>query len=118
MISIDIGSNKVCVVEGSYHSGNVVVTGWGEIEYDSEMFADGEIVDRTTLSFLIAEIIKRNKFKSRNAVITINNSDIIMRELILPEMKHKEMQALVENEMQRIIGSDERSEERRVGKEC
>lgn len=106
MISIDIGSKKVCVIEGSYHSGHVNVTGWGEIIYDNDLIADGVITDQATLSFLISEIIKRNNFKSKNTVVTINNSDVIVRELVIPLMKQKEMQTLVENEMKRIIGSD------------
>ncbi|OJU12979.1 MAG: hypothetical protein BGN88_04865 [Clostridiales bacterium 43-6] len=106
MISIDVGTKKVCVVEGSVHSGNVTLTGWGEIAYDSDVFEEGVLIDPTTLSFLISEIIKRNRMKSKNAVITVTNNNVIMRELILPEMKPKEMQTIVANEMQRLIGSD------------
>lgn len=106
MLSIDVGSKKVCVIEGSCRSGVVTVSAWGETEYASEIVVNGVISDRTSITFLISEIIKKNKFKSKKAVITISNSDIISRELKLPDMKLQNLTMLVKNEMLRIIGAD------------
>jgi len=107
MLSIDVGNKKVCVVEGSYRNGQVTVTSCAEIEYKSETTVNGTITDRSSLSFLINEIIKTNHMKSKSAVVSFNSSDIIAREFKLPNIKVGSLQALVKNEMSRIMGADD-----------
>lgn len=107
MLSIDVGSNKVCVAEGAYRNGQVTVTSCAEIEYKSEITVNGTITDRTSLSFLINEIIKTNHMKSKNAVFSFNSSDIISREFKMPNIKLNSLQMLVKNEMSRIMGSED-----------
>lgn len=107
MLSIDIGSKKVCVIEGGYRGGNVTVTGWGEIEYKSEVVINGELHDRSTLSFLINEIVKTKRMKSKAAVVCLNSSEIIAREFKLPSVKLTGLQVLVNNEMSRVVGNED-----------
>jgi type IV pilus assembly protein PilM len=106
MLSIDIGSKKVCVVEGHYNNGKVTVTSCGEIEFTSEVTVNGLITDRSTLSFMINEIIKTHQMKSKNVVISFNSGDIIARELKLPDVKLPSLQLLVKNEMLKVLGND------------
>jgi len=106
MLSIDVGSKKVCIVEGSYSGGRVNITSFSEIEYTSEAVVNGEIKDKPALGFLINEIIKTRHMKSRQAIVTINSTDIISREFKLPNIKLPKLKLLVTNEMLRIIGSD------------
>jgi type IV pilus assembly protein PilM len=106
MLSIDIGSKKVCIIEGNYNNGNVIVTACGEIEYTSEVTVNGMITDRSNLAFLINEIIKTNHMKSKQAVISINSSDIVLREFKLPNIKLPSLQLLVKNEMNNVVGND------------
>lgn len=106
MLAMDVGNNKVCVVEGSCRGQNVTVTSWGEIEYKSEVVANGSIKDRSTLTFLIHEIIKTRGMKSKKAVISMNSSDIIAREFKLPNVKPAMLQQLVRSEMTRIVGNE------------
>jgi type IV pilus assembly protein PilM len=107
MLSIDIGSKKVCVIQGSYRSGGVVVNSCSEIEYEGEVVANGVITDRPALSFMINEIIKTNKMKSKAAIVTINSNDIIARDFTLPNIKPADLRLLVINEMMRILGDDD-----------
>lgn len=104
MLSIDVGSKKVCVVEGNYRGGNVIVDLCAEIEYQSEVVSNGVISDRPALSLIINEIISTNHMKSKTAVVTINSSDIVSRELALPRVKPLALKVLVNNEMKRIMG--------------
>ena len=106
MLSIDVGSKKVCVVQGNCRKGNVTVNSWSEIEYESEVVANGMIMDRPALSFMINEIIKTNRMNSKSTVITINSSDIVARELTLPRIKLIDLKLVVNNEMSRILGED------------
>ena len=106
MLAIDVGSKKVCVIEGIYRNGNVDVTSFGEIEYKSEVTNNGMITDRSNLAFLIHEIIKTKGMKSKQAVITMGSSDIVTREFKLPNIKLPSLQLLVKNEMTTIVGND------------
>lgn len=106
MLAIDIGSKKVCVVQGSYRSGSVTVNSCSEIEYESEVVVNGAITDRPALSFVINEIIKTNRMNSKAAVVTINSSDIVAREFTMPDIKLPSLKLLVINEMTRILGED------------
>lgn len=106
MISIDIGSKKVCVAEGTYRGDTVSISSFGEIGYEHDVVENGKISDRAALSFLINEIIKKNRMKSKSAVLTISSSDTIIRELKLPDVKINQLKLLVSNEMSRIVRDD------------
>ncbi len=103
MISIDIGSKKVGVAEGSFRGDTVTVTAFGEIEYESEVVVNGAITDRPALSFLINEIIKTKRMKSKAAVVTVSSSDTIIREFKFPNVKLPQLKLLVSNEMYRVV---------------
>lgn len=107
MLSIDVGSRKVSVVEGLYKNDIVTVNSFAEIEYNSEVTLNGVITDRSSLSLLINEIIKTNQMKSKEAIITFTSSDIIVREFKLPKVKMQQLESLVKNEMYRIVGSED-----------
>lgn len=106
MLSIDIGSKKVCVVEGKYLKGNVTVDFCKTIQYEEEVVSNGKIVNRTAVSFLINEIIKTNKLKSKASVVSINNGDIIVRDFSFPQVKLGQLKQLVNSEMLRIVGTE------------
>ncbi len=106
MLAIDVGSKKVCVVEGKARKDTVIITAYGEIEYETQPVSDGKIDDHATLGFLINEIIRTHKMKSRKAVVTINSSAVIAREFTLPNVKLSRLQLLVQNEMQLILGGE------------
>ncbi len=106
MLSIDAGSSKVCIAEGECHNGHVTVTAFAEAEYKGETISNGVIADRAALNFLITEMIKTGRMKSRKAIITVNSSDIIAREFKLPDVKAPSLKLLVNNEMSRILGGE------------
>ncbi len=106
MLSIDVGSSKACIAEGEYRNGHITVTAFTEAEYRGETVTNGMISDRAALNLLITEMIKTGKMKSKNAVITVNSSDIITREFKLPEVKAPSLKLLVNNEMLRILGDE------------
>lgn len=106
MLAIDIGSRKVCVLEGKTRRDKVVVTAFGEIEYETQLVSDGKIQDHATLGFYINEIIKTLKMKSRKAVVTINSTAVVAREFILPNVKPAKLELLVQNEMMLVLGSE------------
>ncbi|MDR1629275.1 MAG: pilus assembly protein PilM [Oscillospiraceae bacterium] len=106
MISIDVGSKKVCVAEGRFRGDAVTISAFDEIGYESDVVENGTITDRAALSFLINEIIKKNHMKSKSAVVTISSSEAIIRELKLPDVKLPQIKLLVNNEMSRIVRDD------------
>ncbi|MGI6279340.1 MAG: pilus assembly protein PilM [Acutalibacteraceae bacterium] len=106
MLSIDIGSKKVCVVEGRSQKGSITVDFCKSIEFEEEVVSNGKIVNRPAVSFLINEIIKTNKIKSKAAVVTINNSDIIVRDFTFPQVKKRQLRQLVNSEMLQVVGTD------------
>lgn len=106
MLSIDVGSKKVCVVEGKNQGNSVTISSCGEIVYENEVVVNDEITDRPALSFMINEIIKTKRMKSKSAVVTLNSDDIISREFKLPKVKLSSLKQIVNNEMLRIIRDD------------
>lgn len=106
MISIDVGSKKVCVIEGFSKKGSNYVSSYGEISYEDEVVVNGNINDRAALGFLINEIIKRKNMKSKEAIVTINSSDIVVRYLKLPNVKVANLKLLVNSEFSRLIKED------------
>lgn len=104
MLAIDLGSRKVCIAEGTVKNGIVNVESFAEAELKNDENTEGVMSGRSSFNFIINELIKSNKIKSKSAVITFNSKETVTREFRLPDVKPAEMKLLVAGEMSRILG--------------
>ena len=55
------------------------------------------------LGILLSQAIKDNGFKSKDVILTLNNSSVIYRELYLPRIEAKRLALIVRSEMMEVL---------------
>lgn len=98
-ISIDIGSKNIHIAEGDFQKGVLTVKDSYSFELPpgcivSENIEDGKLLAESLVSFMMA-----GEFKSKDAILTINGTHAIVRELDFPKAKPKELESMIKNEM-------------------
>lgn len=98
-ISIDIGSKNIHIAEGDYQKGLLSVRGSQSFELPSGCIAAEAIVDGQLLSSTIKSSLKAGEFSARDAILTINATHAIIRELDFPKAKPKELESMIKTEL-------------------
>lgn len=95
IISLDIGSYETKMIEGKVNSKGVEIKKASSFETPDGCYENGHILDKELLSYVLKEELNKNSFKSSNAYITINSSDILTREIILPKVDEEELDGIL-----------------------
>lgn len=98
-ISIDIGSKNIHIAEGDFQKGVLTVKGSHSFELPSGCVASESIEDGQLLADALSNGIKAGDFNAKEAILTINATHAIIRELDFPKAKPKELDSMVKNEM-------------------
>jgi type IV pilus assembly protein PilM len=104
-VSIDLGNGYFKVVEGIGSKSEVNISNMFMFQIDETIFNNGYIVDRNKFM----EIIKSRlmpKIKSRNLLITLNSSDITIRNITLPNGSDEELKQMLRFEMEELLPID------------
>jgi len=98
VMAIDIGSTHVTVLEGVVKKDCVEVHQAVTAEIPSE--ASGDIA--TSAGFVydtLSGVLKNFKFKTKNAAVTVNIDNVLIRDFVLPDAPLKQLTGMVRNEM-------------------
>ncbi|NLJ78712.1 MAG: pilus assembly protein PilM [Tissierellia bacterium] len=87
VLSLDIGAYEVKAVEGRMKGQGVKIDNYFTIPVPAAVYDDGNIVDMELLHHTLAKGLKENKAKATKTHITINNSSIITREVLIPKVE-------------------------------
>lgn len=98
MLSIDIGSRHIKIVEGKYNVGKVLVSNAILVPTPSDAFYDGKIADKERIREAIEIILKKKNIKTRNVSFTMESMDAVSREIVLPWAKPEELKQMIEYE--------------------
>ena len=98
-LSIDIGTSHFTVIEGTTKKGSVEIT--KAVTADLPQIGSVESInfDSGGAASAISNVLKENNFNAKNAVITININNIMIRDFVLPETKPKQLSGMVRYEM-------------------
>lgn len=102
-ISLDIGSRKVKVVEGKAYKKNIIIQNAYTIEIPRNVYSDGIILDMEQLSYLLKTSLKDKRIKSNSAIVVINSSKIITREMLLPNVSDEEIKSILNYQIEDFI---------------
>lgn len=98
-ISIDIGSKNLHIAEGDFQKGVLTVKGGQSFELPPGCVASEAIEDGALLTETLANYLKAGEFTAKEAILTINATHAIIRELDFPKAKPKELDSMIKNEM-------------------
>ena len=107
LVSIDIGSNLIKVVQLGQFSGKIRLEKAGVIDNPISNFrSDGHGVSRNTIARAIRRSLRKNHIKARDAVSSLGGSSIIIQYFKFPPLSGKELENAVKLEAQRVMGSE------------
>ena len=99
VLSFDIGTAHCVALEGNARKGNVEVHRAVVADLPAENETSGKTPVTTYAMDLAASIMRDARFKTKNAVVTVNINNLIIRNFTLPNAPQKHLNGMVRNEM-------------------
>ena len=102
VVSFDFGNEFIKVVEGRYINNQLKITNYFMIPTQG-LIEDGRILDVARLSEIVRKALEENNVKAKHAVCTLNSTQIINRELLVPVVEDEELDTVVRYEIQQFL---------------
>jgi len=103
VLSIDIGEHTTKLVAGKLGMNSMSVQQAVTIPTPPDSFEKGQITGFESLRKAIQEVTKKNHMKSKLAVCSVENSEVITREIAVPSVKDEQIEKMLEFEIQQYI---------------
>ena len=103
VVTFEIGSKYIKIVEGKYSRDKLSIYKMGQVETPMAAIEDGAIIDERALVNVLQVAINQLGIKSKDAVITSNSSSIIDREIMIPAVDESEMESVIKYEIQQYL---------------
>lgn len=98
-LAIDIGSEKIKMIQGFYRKGEFNISKIGVIQLPKYYIENEYVKNPDELAKEISNFIRAEKFKAKNAIITIKAVEAVIRDIDLPKCSPKELRPIIKNEM-------------------
>lgn len=102
-VSIDIGNKNIKIVEAKKTTQNIIIDKCIMSPTPNNSFNNGEFYEFENIKKEIFNNLIENKIKAKKAVCTVDSTNIISRELILPFAEGKELDNLVRFEIEEYL---------------
>lgn len=103
IVSFDFGSKVIKLATGKYVKDKLVITKCLDIPTPPDAILDGNIADKKQLSDIIQFTLKEEGIRAKDAIITINSSSIINREIVIPKVEKDEIPTVIRYEIQQYL---------------
>ncbi len=91
LTGIDIGSTSIRAVETTRGNKNPVVTNFGQVSLPPGAVQGGVINEERTVSAALKHLWAEHKFKSKDVVVGVTSHQIVVRELMVPNLPAREL---------------------------
>ncbi len=91
LTGIDIGSTSIRAVETTRGNKNPVVTNFGQVPLPAGVVQGGVIHDERGVSAALKQLWAEYKFKSKDVVVGVTSHQIVVRELMVPNLPAREL---------------------------
>ncbi len=95
-LSIDIGNDKIKIIEYKRNKDKAKILKSLLIDTPDNCLEDGVVTHIDTLAEVIREELKSNRIKEKKVIFTVASSKIITREVDLPDLPKKKLDALIQ----------------------
>lgn len=103
VVSLDIGSSNIKIVEGLYHKDVLTIKKSVNIPTPKDSVVDGDIRNKDSVIQAISVALSENKISAKDAICTTNSSLIINREFVIPKINEDEIETYVKFELQKYL---------------
>ncbi len=105
-VSFEWGSKNIKILSASRKSGAVCIEKALVVPMPADSYTDGKITNIGKVVDALSNALIQNQIKHLNAVVTLNSTGIIAREILLPVVKPAELDRMVQYESQRFLPAD------------
>lgn len=102
-ISLDIGSKNLHLAEGSFRNGILDIKNSLVAPMPASLTVDGKIEDKVLIREYLNELFQKNSIKSREAIVTLQSTSVIVREFVLPVIDNSRLGNVVRYEMEQYL---------------
>ena len=102
-IAIEVKQDALYLVEGKVKGDKLELKNAFNLPIAEEWLDSDGVRDIDMLGILLSQAIKDNGFKSKDVILTLNNSSVIYRELYLPRIEAKRLALIVRSEMMEVL---------------
>lgn len=106
LVSIDVGSRYLKLVDGRFKGNRISIKGAYEHRLPDNACNDGKLLRRADVSGTIQNIIRENRISTKDAVCTIESTEIFQRELVVPRVQESEILSMVSFEIGQYLPID------------
>lgn len=101
IVGIDIGSFYTKVVTGNWNGKKMIMEKEIMLPTPEEAYVDGYFKDPKMVEGFLNEILSSNKIKKASVVFTVDSSEIIMREMVMPWAAEKDLRNMLPFEIEK-----------------
>ncbi len=106
VLSIDIGSYEIKVVEGKMTNKGIVIDKYFSFLTPEGAYENGYIIDKELLYYMLKEQLKNNKVSSDTVYMTIKSTAIITREVTIPYVEEEEINGILKFQLDEYLPMD------------
>lgn len=103
IIGIEMDSKEIRAIEIRGNAKNSEISAWGQSDLPEGIVKDGRVQDVNSLSTYISKLLSQNGFKSRDAILGINNQDVIIRFASFPKVPDDKVRNMIMFQAQEFI---------------
>lgn len=106
VISLDFGSHSIKCVVGQHQNDKIRISNMFSIPLNEELFSNGYLINQIQVKSLILEQLKDRKIKTKDVVISVESTEIIKRELTIPNVQEEDRLDLITYEIGQYLPID------------
>lgn len=99
-ISIDFDDMNFSIIEGKRSKKTASIINQFELDVDTSIYVDGNIRNMEKLGEILKKNIVSNGIKADNVIAVVNSSLAVIREVTIPKIGEKEIDALLEFQLE------------------
>lgn len=99
LISLDVGSHTLKIVVGQYKNNRVIIKKMCSIQISEFAISDGKLVQKDSVGAGILNLLRDAKVHGKDIVCTVESSEVIRREMLLPWVNEGDIKGLITYEI-------------------
>ena len=103
VVIFDIGQKNIKVIIGKKQKENLTIQKTFVIPTPAESLLDGKVLNESILANSIQLALKEQGVRIKDALVTVNSSQIINRELIIEKVDEDELETVIRYELQQYL---------------
>lgn len=103
MIAFDFGSKNIKIAIGSNKDKHLCLEYYEIIPCPKDAVVDGKIYEKSKISEILKQFVKRNKIKKQKIMLSISSGETILRTFNLPKMEERELKGAVKFELEHLL---------------